>query len=83
MSNISLKGQVVLEYLEKFPNTTSRMLARIIYRDNMALFTTLDSTRLMIRYYRGSVGDTHRKALTNKKYVRKFKTIEHEQIQHS
>ncbi len=71
-----LTGEVVLKYLKKFPNTSTLCLARIIYRDNVALFTNVESTRTLIRYYRGANGDAGRKQLKNKDYVRKFTRTE-------
>ena len=65
-----LRTKTVLGLLDKFPNTPSRTLARICYRDNPELFNGEDDARLKIRYYRGASGDKNRKKLKNKKYVR-------------
>lgn len=73
---ITLKGQVVCEYLEKFPNVMTLTLARIIYRDNISLYKDVEDVRNCIRYYRGALGISNKKKLKNKKYVRKF-------VQHS
>jgi hypothetical protein len=77
MSELSLIGQVVTEALEKFPNTSSLCLARIIYRDNVALFINVEHARSALRYYRGANGNKDRNSLVNKKYIRKFQTIDH------
>jgi hypothetical protein len=71
-----LIGAVVTECLKKFPNTSTLCLARIIYRDNVALFTNIEAARAAIRYYRGAIGNSNRQSLKNKDYVRKFTRTE-------
>jgi hypothetical protein len=59
----SLQKQVVLEYIKKFPNTSNRSLARKIYNenDNNKLFLSVESTRFIIRRYKGQAGSESRK----------------------
>jgi len=80
MSEPGLVGQVVMEYLDKFPNTSSLCIARILYRDNVELFADVEHARSAIRYYRGAMGEKNRNDLATRRYVRKFKTTEHEPI---
>lgn len=68
--NQKLTGDVVREYLEKFPNTPSRTLARMIYRDNVELFRDSESVRVIIRFYRGSCGDKHRNQITDRRFIK-------------
>ena len=70
-----LRTKTVLGLLDKFPNTPSRTLARICYRDNPELYKDEDDVRLIIRRYRGSNGEKNRKKLKNKKYVRQEQSI--------
>ena len=75
-----MRAEIVKEYLEKWPDLPSLQLARMIYNDgdNYKLFTNIDNVRSSIRYYRGANGNKSRKELATKKYIRKFKTIEHD-----
>lgn len=68
MRKLALKSKIILEYLDKFPNTFSRTLARIIYRDTKPLFDNEDQARTYIRMYRGALGDGHRQRVKNKKH---------------
>lgn len=64
MSN--LKGEVVREYLNKFPDTPSLTLAKLIYKENNKLFKNIESVRTTLRYYRGSSGVISRKRIENR-----------------
>lgn len=79
-SKALLTGEVVLEYLKKYPDIPNLQLARIIYRDNIELFNNLEAVRSNIRYYKGSSGSGNRKKLKNKIYVRDFRIVE--KVQH-
>jgi hypothetical protein len=63
MSKPKLTGEVVKKYLTRFKKTPSLTLARKIYNENRndKLFMSIDHIRGIIRYYRGSSGDNHRK----------------------
>jgi predicted phosphodiesterase len=69
-----LQGEVVQEYLRKFPNTGSLTLARIVYNDNKELFNTVETARNRIRYYRGAHGNGNRQSITNKDFFRPLGT---------
>jgi hypothetical protein len=68
--NRQLTGQVVQEYLDRFPDTSSLCLAKLIYRENIELFSCVEHVRTIIRYYRGANGIRARNRLQNKSYVR-------------
>ena len=80
---IQLKGQIVTEWLDKWPNVSSLQLARMIYNadDNHKAFRDIENVRSVIRYYRLANGKYHRKHISTDKYARTFKIIAHEQIQ--
>lgn len=80
MSSPTLRGQVVLEYLKKYPDIPNLQLARIIYHDNVALFNNQESVRSSIRYYKGANGKENRSLIKNKTYVRNFRIVE--KVQH-
>lgn len=46
--------------LNKFPKESTRSLARILYRDNLETFITLNAAYNTIRYLRGTNGKEHR-----------------------
>jgi predicted phosphodiesterase len=53
-------NNIIYEYLKDYPNTPNNTLAKKIYSDNPAQFKSVESIRRLIRYYRGSDGDTNR-----------------------
>jgi predicted phosphodiesterase len=59
-------GQIVSEYLSKFPNTASLTLARKIFNENKEVFATIEQARNSVRYYRGSCGEYNRNKATLK-----------------
>lgn len=65
-----LQGKTVDEYLDKFPDCASLTLARVIFKDNPALFINIDHVRAMIRYRRGAYGLLKWNQLKNKKYAK-------------
>lgn len=67
-----ITGKIITDLLEKFPNTSKLAIARIAYRDNPECFNSVEHARCIVRYYTGSIGLDNRKALKNRKYVRKF-----------
>ena len=66
---MSLKGEVVKEYLTQFPDVPTRTLANMIYNENRALFTDAENVRDTIRYYRGAKGDGFRKTVSDKRFI--------------
>jgi predicted phosphodiesterase len=64
---------IILDYLEKFPNAPSRTLAKKIYNENSAFFTDAENVYFRVRYYRGQSGSTNRNKLKNTKFQKKLK----------
>ena len=64
---------IILDYLEKFPNAPSRTLAKKIYNENSAFFTDAESIYFRVRYYRGQSGSTNRDKLKNTKFQKELK----------
>lgn len=48
-------------YCEQYPDTPTRTLANIIYRDNAESYPTWEVCRSAVRYYRGEAGDKNRR----------------------
>ena len=64
---------IILDYLEKFPNAPSRTLAKKIYNENSAFFIDAESVYFRVRYYRGQSGSTNRDRLKNTKFQKELK----------
>jgi hypothetical protein len=50
---MSVKSDIVKEYLEKFPKTKILTLAKKIYAENQFNFLSVDNVRELIRYWKG------------------------------
>ena len=53
---------IILEYLENFPNSPSKTLARKIYSEHPT-FSSLEIVYNRVRYYRGQIGKKNRNIL--------------------
>lgn len=56
MSATKVQGQIVLGYMDKYPNLMKMTLARLIYKEHPEVFSSVDTVRTSIRYYSGSSG---------------------------
>jgi predicted phosphodiesterase len=65
----SVKGQIVLKFLDHWPHLPSLSLAKLIYKNNKSAFIDVENVRNVIRYYRGQAGDARRADLQNKEHV--------------
>lgn len=54
------KGQLVREYLQRFPTLPSRTLARKLHLEHPTLFADINQARQRIQYYRGKHGAGNR-----------------------
>ena len=70
MTYRELKRKSILEYLEKFPETPSKTLARMLKRDHSALFKDVEEARSSIRIYRGQHGSKFREKVKLTKYYK-------------
>jgi predicted phosphodiesterase len=64
---------IILDYLEKFPNAPSRTLAKKIYNENSAFFIDFENIYFRVRYYRGQSGSKNRDKLKNNKFQKELK----------
>ena len=71
-NTVSKDTEIVLSYLERFPEAPSKTLAKKIYSENPAL-SSLESVYGKVRYYRGQYGKAHRKSLQNKNFQQELK----------
>lgn len=56
-----LQGEVVKEYLRKYPKSSKKSIARLLVKEHPLLFPSVDNARVRIRYHTGAVGDNSRK----------------------
>ncbi len=61
---------LICKYLDKFPDSPNRMLARMLYRDNPSFFNDIEDARGLVRMYRGVRGKHNRKTMSFTKYYK-------------
>lgn len=64
-----IKGDVVKEYLRKFPNIYSRTLAKLLMAEQPGLFDNEEQARGTIRYYRAANGEHNRNNLKDYEFT--------------
>ena len=70
MSGKRITGDIVRQYLDRFPNSGTRTLAKKILAENPVVFHDIEPIRKLIMYYRGQNGNKSRSTLSIQKYVR-------------
>ena len=51
-----LMGNVVVEYMERYPDLPNLTLAKLIYKENPSLYKSIETARSAVRYRRGQNG---------------------------
>lgn len=62
--------EVVIKYLQKYPDQPNLTLARAIYKNEFPLFTNIDQVRSIVRRLKGSHGIKHRNSLKIRDYMK-------------
>lgn len=62
-------GEIVKNYLIKYPQSTTRSLATLVYNENREKFKDFEHARTTIRRYRGEMGETKRRELTDRRFL--------------
>jgi predicted phosphodiesterase len=62
----TIRGEIVKEYLSRFPDIASKSLAIKIYKENKTVFKDEESVRSIIRYFRHTNG---KKIVANSEFV--------------
>jgi len=70
MKPTTIKGEIVKEYLSRFPKAAHLTLAKKIQSETGILFDSVDQCRSLIRNYTGSMGEKGRKQLTDRRFMR-------------
>ena len=55
-NSATYKKDIVLSFINKFPNATTMAIARLIYEEHKLDFSSLDTVRTNVRRYRGENG---------------------------
>ena len=63
---VTIQGEIVKEYIAKYPKMTRAALARKIYKENKLSFSNPEAVRTRIRYHVGQAGKHQRKRLVDK-----------------
>jgi predicted phosphodiesterase len=66
---MSLKSETAREYRTRYPEKPSLALARIIYKENKALYKDVEDARQILRYIEGKKGAAAKKSLADKSMV--------------
>ena len=67
----SIRQKLIFDCLDRFPGHGNMTIAKKLFNEYPDFFTSLNSTRGIVRYYRGVNGKDNFKDLKDKKYVRK------------
>jgi len=65
----TIKGEIVKEYLDRFPGTPHLTLAKTIYQDNPEAFKDMRNVYDVVRYYRGKHGERDKENVTSREHV--------------
>lgn len=71
------KKQIVVEYLEKFPKSTTNSIARLIYDTFPLDFNNFESVRSMVRKYRGERGESNVTVLSQRTEDQRKQAMSH------
>jgi hypothetical protein len=71
-------GDIVKEYLRKYPEYSSNRLAKLIFLKCPGVYASQDVVRMRIRYYRGSAGKKNRDVLMPENFIPKINIPESE-----
>lgn len=55
--------KLVAEYLKRFPNSPKQAVARVLFKENPEVFSSVERARDVVRYYTGARGAQKRKSL--------------------
>lgn len=67
---MSLKSDTAREYRTRYPDKPSLALARILYKENKALYKDVEDARFALRYIEGKVGAQMRKHVKDKEHYK-------------
>ena len=65
--SLTYKGEIVIEYLEKYPNATTMAIARMLHRDYKVDFPTVESVRSLVRKHRNELKNQAAKVIASER----------------
>lgn len=65
----SVTGELIKSYLEEYPDMKNLTLARMIFKENKGLWTTVESVRSTIRNLKGAMGESNRDKLADRRFM--------------
>jgi predicted phosphodiesterase len=65
-----ITGDIIKEYLTKFPDSPSLTLAKKIYKENTTSFSSVEHARSLLRSYRGQAGVKNRGEIKDKRFFK-------------
>ena len=65
-----IRNKLIFELLDKYPDASTRTIARIVYNDNPILFNSTEDVRNIVRRYRGAIGIKMRNSMKLTKYFK-------------
>ncbi len=72
---MAFSGELVKKYLRKYPKKNPTELSNIIYEENKDKFTSAESLRSIVRYYKGKHGETNFKKLSTSEFIEEHKDV--------
>lgn len=69
-NKITYKGEIVIQYLEKYPNASTNAIARIISDENPIDFPNFETTRSSVRIYRNELKGQPSKCIDTSEFTR-------------
>jgi hypothetical protein len=71
-NNTTITGDIVKEYLIKYPSISSKKISELLIKDIPTLFTGTEHARSLVRYYRGANGKQNKNNLNIENYLPKI-----------
>lgn len=65
-----IRRKILFEHLEKYRGTSDRSVAKILSRDYPAFFKDIESTRGIVRVYRGVSGKRIRESMKSNQFYK-------------
>jgi len=80
---IMIQGDIVKEYLRKYPSVSSHKLAALILSETKGMFASYETARAAVRYYRGAIGSKNRNEIMPESFMPRVSVPEPEQEDYS
>jgi hypothetical protein len=65
-----LRSKLAFECFEKYKNTSTRAMSRILFNELPEYFSSVEAARTYVNFYRGTSGKYNRDYVKNKKFFK-------------